>query len=97
MEKYKEYEIKMKQQQNANARANNFTVTNPNNNTNYESEFKERYPEHPLGIRDDPSKLKQSHANKNFVFGYDPNSFETNYKDDFIKKGIERSVPITQK
>jgi len=37
-------------------------------------------------MRDDPSKNKKDQVDKNFVFGYDPNSFDTNYKDDYTKK-----------
>lgn len=36
---------------------------------------------------------------KNFIFGYDPNTFDTNYKDDFSKKPgkIERVKPVNQR
>lgn len=88
----------MPNQPNNNARANNFSVTDPNNNTNYTSEFKEKYPEQPLGARGDPSALKKMHADKNFVFGYDGPDYGTNYKDDFMKKnGDNRPKPVNQK
>lgn len=81
----------------ANARKNNFSIGD--GNTNYTSEFKERFPQHELGQREDPSKLKQNHANKNFVFGYDGNQFDTNYKDDFIDKNAmnQRPKPVNQR
>ena len=47
-------------------------------------------------MKDDPSKLKQSHANKNFVFGYDQNPYDTNYKEDFVGKEINRPRPVSQ-
>ena len=39
-----------------------------------------------MGVRGDPSALKKTHADKNFVFGYDGVNYETNYKEDFLKK-----------
>ena len=89
----------MMRQQSANARKVNFSVTDPNGNTNYQSEFKQRYPGYEPGEREDPKKLKEKQIDKNFVFGYDPNSFDTNYKDDYNKKQAnhERSKPINQR
>lgn len=77
----------MKGKPDANARKNNFQIGE--GNTNYTSEFKDRYPEHEIGNREDPKKLKQSHANKNFVFGYDGNNFDTKYNDDFVNKNVQ--------
>lgn len=76
----------MMQQKSENAKKVNFSVTDPNGNTNYQSQFKERYPGYEPGPRDDPMKHKKSQVDKNFIFGYDPNSFDTNYKDDYNKK-----------
>ena len=39
-----------------------------------------------MGVRGDPSALKKTHADKNFVFGYDGANYGTNYNNDFESK-----------
>jgi hypothetical protein len=36
--------------------------------------------------KEDLLKNKKEQIDKNFIFGYEPNNFATNYKDDYNKK-----------
>lgn len=60
----------------------------------YESEFKQQYPEHAVKV---PEAAKRLNDENNIVFGFDPNSQQTNYKDDFLTKQGDRGQQVNQK
>lgn len=97
IERYKEYEFSNNEKLCNNARVDNVAIGD--GDTNYQSEFKEKFPQHSISQKEDPSIQKKLQADKNFVFGYDGSLFDTNYKDGYLKKtGInERPKPVSQR
>ncbi len=63
-------------------------------NNTYQSEFKEKYPEHPHAKKE---PVKRSNDENNIVLGFGGPQQGTNYKDEFVTKQQERSRPINQR
>jgi hypothetical protein len=61
---------------------------------NYQSEFKEKYPEHPQLPKE---AVKKSNDENNIVLGFGGAQQATNYKEEFTAKQQERSKPINQR
>ena len=59
----------------------------------YLSQFKHKYPQHPTAKR---APIKDADQ-QNIVLGFDPNSNQTNYKDEFIKKATDKAEKVDQR
>lgn len=60
----------------------------------YQSEFKQKYPEHPT---QDRVAAKRLNDENNIVLGFNGGENKTNYKEDFLTKNGDRGEQVNQK